>query len=261
VIGRGVRRALGGLSWALEAASRAIRYIDIGTRPLNAMRDASREVWSDFNVDPISIDSGWMPWERVLVSQFVKAGDRVLLIGSGTGRDLIPFVEMGCKVTGVEPAPLAVALARRALEQRQLFATVIEGFVEDVMLPGQFDVMLFSYFCYSYVFDSARRIALLKKLRPHLADGGRLLVTCHGVPSAELQPRSRVLSMARVANRWRRPGWRLEPGDCFERSTQSFNAFQFVHVFTKAEVEAEARSGGFSLQTTEVLDAYLLRKS
>ena len=261
MIGRGVRRALVSLSWTLEAASRAVRYVDIGTRSLSAMRQATCEVWSDFNADEASVDAGWMPWERLLVGRFVTAGDRVLLIGSGTGRDLIPFIEMGCQVTGIEPSGPAVAMARRALERRQLAATIIEGFAEDVPLDGSFDVMFFSYFCYSYVFDSQRRVGLLKKLRPHLVDGGRLLLTCHGALSAEFQPRSRVLSMARVANRCRKPGWRLERGDCFERSSYSPTAFQFVHVFTKEEVEAEARRGGFSAAPTDVLDAYVLRKS
>ena len=259
MIGRGLRRSLAGLSWTLEAASRAVRYVDIGTRPLSAMREATCEVWSDFNADEASVDAGWMPWERLLIARFVAAGDRVLLIGSGTGRDLIPFVAMGCRVTGIEPSGPAVAVARRALERRQLAATIIEGFVEEVPLDGCFDVMLFSYFCYSYVFDSERRVRLLEKLRSHLAEGGRVLLTCHGVRSAELQPRSRVLSMARVANRWRKPGWRLERGDCFERSSYSPSAFQFVHVFTTEEVKAEARRGGFSVEATEVLDAYVLR--
>ena len=118
MIGRGLRRALVGLSWMLEAAGRAVRYVDIGTRPLSAMREATCEIWSDFNADQESVDAGWMPWERLLVARFVTAGDRVLLIGSGTGRDLIPFIEMGCRVTGIEPSAPAVAIARRALERK-----------------------------------------------------------------------------------------------------------------------------------------------
>jgi len=261
VIGRGVRRALAGLGWAFDAASRAILYVDIATRPLSAMRAATRDIWSDFNVDAASIDAGWMLWERRLVGQFVAASDRVLLVGSGTGRDLIPLVEMGCRVTGVEPAPQAMEAARRALCRRNLgAATLIEGFVEDVPLEGAFDVIMFSYHCYSYMFDSARRIGALRKLRGHLAEGGRVLLTCHGV-SHELQPQSRLLALARVANRWRNPGWRLEPGDWFERVHGKTSPFQYVHFFTRGELESEANGGGFSLEPTDVHDAYVLRKS
>jgi hypothetical protein len=84
VVGRGVRRLLGGFGWALDAASRAVLYIDAGTRPLSAMRAATRDTWKDFNADAASVAAGWMPWERRLVGQFVAASDRVLLIGSST---------------------------------------------------------------------------------------------------------------------------------------------------------------------------------
>ena len=138
-------------------------YIEAGTRPVSAMHAATCDTWKDFNADAASVAAGWMPWERRLVGEFVAASDRVLLIGSGTGRDLIPFAEMGCRVTGIEPVPKAVEVAKRALAERQLEATVIVGFVEDVPLDGEFDVIMFSYHCYSYMFDSSRRVELLRK--------------------------------------------------------------------------------------------------
>lgn len=259
MIGRGVRRALRSLSWGLEAASRAVLYLDIGTRSLDSMLEATVDVWSEFNLEPAAIAGGWMLWERRLAEQFVRPADRVLLIGSGTGRDLIPFVEMGCAVTGVEPAPRAADLARRTLAVRRISATIVEGFVEQAPLEGAFDVMWFSYCCYSYIFDSSRRVAVLRKLHSHLADGGRIVLTCHGASDGQ-HPQSRLLAIARTANRWRNPGWRLEPGDIFEPS-RGKSSFQYVHIFAQAEVEAEATRAGFAAAATDVSDAYVLTKS
>jgi SAM-dependent methyltransferase len=258
VVGRGVRRVLGGFGWALDAASRAVLYIDAGTRPLSAMHAATRETWQDFNADAASVAAGWMPWERRLVRQYVAASDRVLLIGSGTGRDLIPFAEMGCRVTGIEPVAGAVEIAKHALVARKLEATMIVGFVEDEPLDGEFEVIMFSYHCYSYMFDSSRRVALLRKLRRHLAEGGRVLLTCHGASNLG-QPQSRLLSLARAANRWRNPGWRLEPGDYFERVRGTAFPFHYLHVFTTEELETEATRAGFSRASTDIDDAYVLR--
>lgn len=67
------------------------------------------------------------------------------MIGRGVRRAL-------ARVTGVEPAPQAVEAATRALRARNLAATLIEGFVEDVPLEGTFDLIMFSYCCYSYMF-------------------------------------------------------------------------------------------------------------
>ncbi|HVQ14843.1 MAG TPA: class I SAM-dependent methyltransferase [Vicinamibacterales bacterium] len=260
MIGDGVRRSLRSLSWGLEAASRAVLYLDIGTRSLDSMLEATVDVWSEFNLEPSAVEGGWMLWERRLVEQFVKPANRVLLVGSGTGRDLIPFVEMGCVVTGVEPAPRAVDLARRALTARGMSATLVEGFVEQAPFAGVFDVMWFSYCCYSYIFDSSRRVSVLRKLHRHLADEGRIVLTCHGASDGQ-HPQSRLLAIARTANRWRDPGWRLEPGDMFEPWRGKSPSFQYVHIFPKAEVESEAARAGFSLAATDVSDAYVLTKS
>jgi SAM-dependent methyltransferase len=254
----GVRRALRSISWGLEAASRAVLYLDIGTRSLESMQAATVDVWSDFNVDARAIDAGWMLWERHLVDRFVRAGDRVLLIGSGAGRDLIPFVAMGCDVTGVEPSPNAMAAARAALAARGLSATLIEGFVEHASLDGDFDVIWFSYCCYSYIFGSVRRGDLLRRLRHHLRAGGRIVLTCHGTSDGR-RPESRLMSMARVANRWRSPGWQLEPGDVFERAHGKSSGFQYVHLFSAGEVEAEARAAGYAVEATDVPDTCVLR--
>jgi hypothetical protein len=120
-------------------------------------------------------------------------------------------------------------------------------------------VIIFSYHCYSYMFDSSRRVELLRKLGRHVAEGGRVLLTCHGA-SNQGQPQSRLLSLARAANRWCNPGWRLEPGDYFERVRGTASPFQYLHVFTKDELETEATRAGFSRASTDVDDAYVLRK-
>jgi SAM-dependent methyltransferase len=127
----------------------------------------------------------------------IGRGVRRLLVGFGCALDaasraLIPFAEMGCRVTGVEPVRHAVEVAKRALAERKLEATVIVGSVEDVPLDGDFDVIMSSYHCYSDVFDSSRRVELRRKLRRHLAKGGRVALTCHGV-SNQGQHRSRLL--------------------------------------------------------------------
>lgn len=35
--------------------------------------------------------------------------------------------------------------------------------------------------------------------------------------------------------------------------------FQYVHFFTRRELETEANAGGFSIEPTDVHDAYVLR--
>ena len=72
-------------------------------------------------------------------------------MGAGAGRDLFPLLTLGCRVTALEPSPHAVAIFRRVLTQRSLTVPLVEGFFEDVALSSAFDVITFSYNCYSYI--------------------------------------------------------------------------------------------------------------
>ena len=66
---------------------------------------------------------------------------------------------------------------RRVLGERHLAATLLEGFLEDVDLPGRFDVVMFSFYSYSYIPGSQRRIAALRKAADHLNPAGHVLVS------------------------------------------------------------------------------------
>jgi SAM-dependent methyltransferase len=118
----------------VEQVSHGLSSLAIGTLRLADLTDFTRRSWG----------------------RFVNAGDRICIVGCGSGRDLLPFVDAGHDVVGIEPSPLSVIRLRRILARRGQAATVIEGFVEDAALLGQFDVVLFSLACYSYIPQSVR---------------------------------------------------------------------------------------------------------
>src|SRR5258708_376716 len=134
----GLLLAAGRLS---SRVSVVLNYAACGTMRLADVKDGIRRSWEGFNSREEDIATGLMDWERDLVSRFVRPGEAVLIVGAGSGRDVIPLVERRCHVTGIEPAAAALGLAREALRARQLPATLIEGFFEDVAMPGRFDVV------------------------------------------------------------------------------------------------------------------------
>ena len=85
-------------------------------------------------------------------------------------------------VTGIEPASTSLEVARRLLATRGLSATLIDGFFEDVPLTGGFGAVIFSFYSYSYIPESHRRIAALRKAADHLTPGGHILVSYPPVP-------------------------------------------------------------------------------
>ena len=141
-------------------------------------------------------------------------------------------------MTCVEPASFAFAAASRAIRRRRLSVAMIEGFFEDVPLTGHFAAVIFSFYCYSYIPDSRRRIDILRKAARHLVQGGYIFL---GYPTDIPRPRAFMLRLAQVVGTVCGSDWRLEPGDLVHREAHSYG---YGHVFTPEEVAAEVAAAG-----------------
>ncbi len=247
-----MRNVFGTASRVLEQASRVLMYASAGCTPLAALRDGIRTQWGGFFREKEQIESGFFTGERRVADTWVPSGARILLIGCGTGRDLIEFVRRGWRVTGIDPAETALAQAREELRQRGLSASLERGFVEDHPLAGEFDVVWFSWNSYSYIPGSSRRIATLRRLLPHLAPGGRIVIShiAHRRP-----PRTRALCAGQWAGRVCRTDWRLEEGDRVSWYGAGTPYFHYEHVFGPGEVEREAMAAGLRALEVSAVDS------
>jgi SAM-dependent methyltransferase len=238
---RFVSRALFSIGQIAARVSRLVNYIAASTLSLAELKDGIRHSWDDFHAREEDIASGLMDWEQDLVARFVKPEQSVLLVGVGSGRDLLPLVERGCRVTGVDPASSALERAGRALVHRQLSAILIEGFLEDVDVNGRFDVVMFSYYSYSYIPASGRRVEALRKAVDHLNSCGYILISYPPL----IRPRPILITAARTFGRLCRSDWLLEPGDLISVENGSFRGYS--HAFRSDEIEAEAAAAGLRI--------------
>jgi SAM-dependent methyltransferase len=239
-----LRRALVTASRSFDRIGRALLQAGIGTVNLSDLKADIRESWANFYSADADVASGFQWWEQDVVDKFVQPSDRVLVIGSGTGRDTLAFLTLGCTVTGVEPSAAALAVARTALASRGMVATMVEGFFEDVALTGPFDVIVFSWFSYSYTPISARRVESLRKARRLLGPGGRIVVSCVTNPSP---PQSRLVAVQRRVARILRTGWVMEEGDNVRLFHPDRSAFAYEHQFRPGEFDAEAAAANLSI--------------
>jgi len=241
----GLIRELGArLGQTFIKLDRLILHIDVATRPLDEVKRSIRAYWSTFNDRPEQWSSGLLDWEARLLAAAVRPGDRLLLIGCGSGRELRAMLDRGCTIVGVEPSAPTIEIAQREWGQAGARVEFLHGFVEDLILVGQFDVCWFSYFSYSYVPDRRRRVALLRKLAGHLKPGGRIVVTAHCQPSP---PRSRAVAFGRFAGRLWRTDWELADGDEIVRAQPAFRVFHYQHVFAPQELETESNAAGLAI--------------
>ena len=230
-------------------AHRVFNYLAAGTLRIDDLRAGIKHSGERDEVRDEAIAAGLMDWEADLVTRFIKPQDLVLLVGSGPGRDLVALAGKGYRVTGVEPARRATATARRHLKSRGLSADIIEGFFEDVEVrPKRFDVIIFSYCCYSFIPESGRRIGVLRKAAAHLADRGRIILSymVH-------HPGHPVwVQLARMSATISGSDWRPERGDVLHPLDATRPFFHYEHPFRPGEIDAEVAAAG--LRVTDRFD-------
>jgi putative AdoMet-dependent methyltransferase len=139
-------------------------------------------------------------YERVLDlvarSACAEHGMTVLDLGIGTGNLARRFVDLGCKVWGVDFSPEMLARAGEKLPKVVLVqASLLDEWPAE--LERRFDRIVSAYVLHE--FDLETKVALLRKLGDgHLAGGGRMVIGDISFPTAQ----ARVEAHARLADLW-----------------------------------------------------------
>jgi SAM-dependent methyltransferase len=236
----------------LERAATLWFYAAAGAARLGDLRAAIEREWDQSGVlEESYIASGLMPWERDFYLRFLKPDDRVLVIGCGTGRDLLALLQLGYRAEGLDVVPQCTAAAGQLLQRRGLKAPVYTGAVETIALPGRFDAFIFSWFCYSYIPQSETRIGVLRKLRDCLNPGGRILVT---YAPAKTLPRRLPIQLTQLVASLSGSDWRPEYGDFVQVANRGRYFGHYEHQFTREGFEKEARAAGMTVAFHEGAD-------
>ncbi len=233
--------------------SRATVYLSAGARRLDEMQADTMRSWDAFYQTHPSHDGELLPWEEEFVARFVPDRAAVLVVGCGSGRDLVPLVERGCLVTGIDPSSTGLAIAERVLHTLNGSVKLIEGFFEDVAIAETFDVVIFSYYSYATVPMASRRILALNKASAILRPGGHVIVShAAGVPP----PRATLVRLGRMMGALTRSDWRVEPGDLISDNRERVPSLSLVHRFEEGELEREAAAANLRLVCRRVSDEH-----
>lgn len=227
--------------------SNACLYVAAGLLREDDLQTASEVRWLQFGTAVADGDAGLAGAEKDFYTRFLNLSDRVLLIGSGAGRDLLALHLMGYDVTGLEQVPQLVAMSRRLAEHHGVTIPVQEGCIQTAQLNGPFDGVIFSVGCYSYLRGCGVRVATLRRVSEHLSPGGRVLLSYH--PFQGGSPVARWLT--KVSARLSRAGWMPEPGDVFSRDFMTPRMLRYQHEFEPRELAREYAAAGFQIVADE----------
>jgi len=196
--------------------------------------------------------TGLLPWEDEVYQAVIRPRDRVLLIGCGTGRDLLALRQRGCDVTGLEQSTSLADEARRTLARHGLPTLVIAEPIESYASQDTFDVIVFSHFTYSYVLGMTSRVGSLARLRERVLPAGRLIISYHGL----IRQSSLWILLARVSSVGVRSDWWPEAGDRLYGPASLPTALGFEHQFSPGELARECRMAGFRVVRDEPISSY-----
>jgi len=128
--------------------------------------------------------------ERLIAAAGIRAGQRVLDLGCGTGELSLAIQRRHpeARVVGVDPDPKALARARAKAVRAGLEPTFDEAFGGDLPYPdGSFDRVLSSLVLHHLMHDE--KLEALREVRRVLAPGGALHVLDLGPPRSALERR------------------------------------------------------------------------
>ena len=221
-------------------------YLAAGLLQDSDLLKASRFRWRTYTAGE-DIGNGLDDWERRIYTEAIPESGRVLLIGCGTGRDLIGLAQLGYDMTGLDLSPEAIDVARVALDRRGLKARLLTEFVELATLDSCYDAVILSSRSYSCIKGRQTRVATLLKLRAAMR---------HATVCSSLTPGSST-SRRDLAGRpeCRSDAFRLAPRGRgqFSADTCRLGA-PIEHLFRADEAASECVEAGFQVLETNLLD-------
>ena len=94
----------------------------------------------------------------------------------GTGRHVLPLLELGLEVHGADVSADALRFARKAAESRGLQPTLYHQRMEDCDIPHRYGTIYIANATFQVISDRQHALQTLERFWHHLSPGGQLLI-------------------------------------------------------------------------------------
>jgi len=120
--------------------------------------------------------------ETLVQTQFPKPPAKILIVGCGAGRTVIPLAKRGFDVIGVDISPLMIDAAHRQVRDADTHARLLVGDaarLAELFASETFDVIWFPFHSLDYVVPHSHRIDALRASALLLRPNGVLVYSSH----------------------------------------------------------------------------------
>ena len=149
------------------------------------------------------------------VEEARSTGGKVLELGCGTGRILIPVARLGSEITGLDRSPRMLAQCRARLEEESQEVRdkvkLVRADMRDFNLGARFSIITIPFRPLQHLMSVSEQVATLKAAHRHLEPGGLLVFDV-------FNPKIQYLLEDRTAEREDTPEVALPDGRTFRRT-------------------------------------------
>jgi SAM-dependent methyltransferase len=104
---------------------------------------------------------------------------------SGSGRYLVPLLEAGFDVDGIDASPAMMAVCRQKCDELGVRTNLFEGFIQEVELSRQYGLAIIPAGSFTLITDPRDALVCLKKLFDCLLPGAKLVLEAGQVRGTE----------------------------------------------------------------------------
>ncbi len=173
------------------------------------------------------------------------ADGKVLELGCGTGRVLIPTAAAGYEVVGLDASVNMLARCREKLERQptaaQKRARLVPGSMTEFNLEDRFALVTAPFRSFQHLLHAEDQLRCLRAVHRHLVPGGRLVLDCfHTNPIYLHEPafreeREEFGEVTLSDGRSFRRAWRIAA----YRRAEQINEIEFIYYVTHADGSKE----------------------
>jgi len=113
------------------------------------------------------------------VDEYLNRGGKILELGCGTGRVLIPLAEAGAEITGLDISENMLSVCREKLEQKSKKVKnrvrLVRGDMTAFTLEETFNVIIIPFRPFQHLITVPDQLSCLRKINQHLVENGKLI--------------------------------------------------------------------------------------